>query len=523
MASHYKLYDGLNEVVPFSARYTYPTQANRAWKQNIKIPTTNGQKFYPGGSNPQITLPAQGYLNTRNTFVSFDMTITGTDATHNIHFLNNIQSAFNRMQLRYGSLSLEDLRETGPLTRILTDHATTNFQGIVDQTSVTEGIGGCFPVAQVGEKPPTTTTIPGGDDADPDSIATLAAGSLWMANTRVHMVQANNLNTSAMPQGAAGIYDGTRRYQFQLPFGLFQQNKLLPLKWMASQLTVELSLANVQNCMSSEGPLTAASYEITNLVLNAELMEFDGSYDAAFLEGLRGDGVPIKFASWDTFIYTPSGGESQTLQIPERNRSLKAAFCVMTPPATTGSTAKRCWDSNALLQSGTGVSPTADKYGEGHVVDYQWRIGGKYYPSQPVTCGSRTKSNGAAEAYLELQKALNIVGDYRLSTSITPARWCRFNGTSGLCVSSPFDWSTDQGAIGGSTGDELGPSSFVIALDMETSAGAEVSGLNGEEQNDISLVVNYSSSQPQNCRYLVYIYYDALLVLRENNLVELIK
>lgn len=520
MASHFKFHDGLDEVVPFNARYAYPTQANRAWKQTIKIPTINGNSFRPQGANPQITLPAQGYLNTRNTFLQFDATILQTPATpgpnpgdpptinetaYNIRFQNNIQSVFNRMQLRYGSLSLEDLRETGPLIRILTDGAATNTVDNVDQNAIAEGIGGCY-----------TTSASNGAPGMQNSVT---------LNSRVDGIQVANWKTNLVGAGSVrqrpiGMRDQTRTYLVQLPFGLFQQNKLIPLKWMASQLTVELTLAAVAACMCGEGnPTSLVGYELSNISLNAEILEFDGSYDAAILEGLRGQGVPLKFASWDTFVFTPASAANQTIQIPERNRSLKAIFCVQVPPAGFN-VGNRAWDSHALLQSSANVNMGLDTKGGGFVNEYQWRIGGKYYPAQPVRCGDGTNSNGAAEAYREFQKALNIVGDYRLSTGQTPQRWCPATKLSSL-----WDWPSDNAALGAHDDDMQGPSSFVIALDMETSSGAEVSGMNGEEQNDINLTIRYDNTGPQStqCQYLVYVYHDALLILRENGAVELIK
>lgn len=160
----------------------------------------------------------------------------------------------------------------------------------------------------------------------------------------------------------------------------------------------------------------------------------------------------------------------------------------------------------------------------GWVASYQWRIGGKYYPSQAVQCGDMSKSNGGVEAYQEYAKALNIVGDYRLSTALNPNRWCRMNG-DGTNLSNMADWYGFESIYGkyGATF-QSGPSCFVIAGDFETSDGNEVSGLNGEEQNDIALMINYGGG-PQNpsFTYNVFVHYDTLLILKDNNLVELIK
>ena len=68
----------------------------------------------------------------------------------------------------------------------------------------------------------------------------------------------------------------------------------------------------------------------------------------------------------------------------------------------------------------------------------------------------------------------------------------------------------------------LGSQCFAMATDLETSNGVEISGLNAEEQSDIALIANWKSPQvtgttnsPSSLE--VYSYYDAMIVLRENN------
>jgi len=74
----------------------------------------------------------------------------------------------------------------------------------------------------------------------------------------------------------------------------------------------------------------------------------------------------------------------------------------------------------------------------------------------------------------------------------------------------------------------MGSQCFAMAVDLETSNGVEISGLNAEEQSDIALIANWTSAQvtgnaavPSSLE--VYSYYDAMIVLRENNVLELIQ
>ncbi|MEY3429753.1 MAG: hypothetical protein RI930_586 [Pseudomonadota bacterium] len=75
---------------------------------------------------------------------------------------------------------------------------------------------------------------------------------------------------------------------------------------------------------------------------------------------------------------------------------------------------------------------------------------------------------------------------------------------------------------------DIGSQCFAMAVDLETSNGVEISGLNAEEQSDIALIANWTKPQitgasntPSSLE--VYSYYDAMIVLRENNVLELIQ
>lgn len=60
MASHFKWYPSSEEVVvPWNARYSFPSQATKAIKITPRIPPKNGSVFRAG--NPiRVEFPAQG-------------------------------------------------------------------------------------------------------------------------------------------------------------------------------------------------------------------------------------------------------------------------------------------------------------------------------------------------------------------------------------------------------------------------------------------------------------------------------
>ena len=68
MASHFKWYPASAEtIVPWNARYSFPSQANSATKLTPRIPPKNGTGSYAPGDTIRLEFPAQGYVNPLNT------------------------------------------------------------------------------------------------------------------------------------------------------------------------------------------------------------------------------------------------------------------------------------------------------------------------------------------------------------------------------------------------------------------------------------------------------------------------
>jgi len=149
-----------------------------------------------------------------------------------------------------------------------------------------------------------------------------------------------------------------------------------------------------------------------------------------------------------------------------------------------------------------------------------------------------------------MSKALNVLGDYRLSSSINTTRWASNPGTDAALADISaattfnilnefdYDYSMVQNSAGGmpyvrqittstnATSGTLGSCIFGLAIDLETSNGLEISGLNAEEQSDISLIIRYSGPQGNSTNSMVFdvfTYIDSMIVLRENNVLELIQ
>ena len=560
MASHFKWYPSESEVVvPFNARYSFPSQANKTVKMTPRIPPKTGSTFAPG-SIIRLEFPAQGYVNPANTTLEFDVYLTewGTPAGAITRIQNNIQSLFSRVRLLYGATPIEDIINYNVIVRCLTEWTGTTQIGTLDQTSIADGIGGVVVGVQGkagGSSAPKTGLVnirqayiqgyDGAVNGDTSIDGTVSGGSCTIPLSDFYTSIAGG-GYGPVPNLSGPGSTCVQRYQVSLALGLFQQEKLIPTKFMASQLAIEITLEQAAACLFSQknGSTTgtAPSYGVTNVNLIPEILEFDASYDAMFLKGLQEGGVPIKFSSWHTYIVGTGGSSNLNLQIQERSRSVKGLFAVQRRAPVSIET-----DSGATLLCSNSVANTANT-----LQQYQFRIGGRYYPASPVQVSISTGSeegNGGAEAFIELQKMLNTVGDYRLSTGVNKLRWAippsAANTTVGNLstqyLESDYAWYYNGVANGNTKGQpaftqvtipaasagngfsgNVGSACFAMAIDLETSNGVEISGLNAEEQSDISLIATYAAPQDTSFVVEVYAYYDAMIILRENNVLDLI-
>jgi hypothetical protein len=522
MSTHFKWYPGSDDVVvPWNARYSFPSQANKTVKLTPRIPPKNGSEFQPGNVI-RLEFPAQGYVNPANTTLSFDVVLTAPSGStaDQVRFQNNIQSIFSRVRLLYGSTPIEDIVNYNVIVRALTEWSSSNMQ-VVDQAACNEGIGG----VTFGSAPSAVATIGTSASLNPQGLVNVRQAHIQGIDniagpaTKVALVGAPGFGT--VPNTGDNSRS-IRKYQISFALGMFTQEKLIPTKFMASQLAIEITLETPAACIihKYDGTVsTTPSYLVKNVNLIPEILEFDASYDSMFLMGLQQGGVPIKFSSWHTYIFSTGGASRLNLQIQERSRSVKALFAVQRrSPATftTDSGALHFVTNAASIASNTPVFPAATT-----LQDFQFRIGGRYYPAAPVQCSISAGSaipNGGAEALVELQKALNQVGDYRLSTAINPRTWAigtTFSGEStGSAVRGGYDYryvehdyttsmiAMNQGiaitsgvtsynnstvtsvapAGGNAFAGNTGSANFGMAIDLETSNGVEISGLNAEEQ-----------------------------------------
>lgn len=240
MASHFKWYPSSEEtVVPWNARYQFPSQANKSIKLTPRIPPKNGAVFTPG-QVCRLEFPAQGYVNPLNTTLEFDVTLCSytTLGTSVTRFQNNIQSIFQRVRLLYGATPLEDIINYNVVVRALGEWTGTNQTNTIDQCTVNEGVGGCI-IGNASDVHLGSGTVTAGNTSGTVNVRqAYIQGIDYTGNGQTFtqtLFGANN-GSGAIPNSAitvpgftppSGCVYTTRRYQVNFALGLFTQDKLV--------------------------------------------------------------------------------------------------------------------------------------------------------------------------------------------------------------------------------------------------------------------------------------------------------
>jgi hypothetical protein len=471
MSSQFLFHDGVDEIVPYEGRYSFPSQATRTLKSTVKLQPKNSKASYGAGDTIAFELPAQGYLNPIHTMLTYKLAKSGGTSPR---MQVGANSPFRRMRVLYGSLVIEDVYNYHLLNRILME-AGVNL-------------------------------------------------GYTYRDGAIHMNMGDSAQRAAHQSG--------KRFTTPILSGILSQRKLIPLKWMASQLRIEFEIAPVEEFMIADGTSTALTASISEPELITDILEFDSSYDAAFFEGLQASGIPIQFNSWHSSVFSVTSTNTQ-LQIQERSRSVKLALACL-----VASSANRTSDAHCTFSTGKPTlhaANTAAAYaaaqapaaaGNSRVTSYQYRLGGRYFPSQPVNVHDpSTAVTGAGqcegeEAFFELQKALNKVSNFQASTNVGPGRWCSLANQS--FTGSLTDANGNRDIVPFTTTGAASPYA-IFAADLETSNGMEIAGVNSEEQSDINLSLAFNSAEaPSGVQAVVFTCFDALMVIKQNNVVDLI-
>ncbi len=625
MSSTFKLHSDINEVTPWNAQYSFPTQSSKVAKQCVKLvpknaatftrtqkiriefpaenylnvlnsvllvdvttsvpakvpdspmnlsgatgitprrwsgiatvddtaaaagnnqplattapawPTTGGTGYYNGGQDfvgciavlTRVSSPTEKYYNVITRHFAIGTETTRVDFTFafdwpvnpsgngewtlgiypNVSFQRGgAHNLFSRLEVKYGSITIEDIQDYARLVRMLYE-VGVQYDYSSSHGEILDGMT----TTKLRQQQLTRTGVSPGDysalgfrpDETPTNEAVIsdsAVGGLLLAPGR------------------------PRTFALNLMTGLFTQKKLIPLKWLAAQLVIEMTVANEGDALlafngnttvmantgtgawtyvvgsNTRTPIPSSiSYTLSNVSYLAELLNFDSSFDTAFYAALQSMGIPIKFSSWHQHVYAYNSGNA-IYQIHERSRSVKAAFAVSCN--SLGGTAAFdrdvfFFDQGQYNDTTTGLLV---QNGAAPISEFWWRIGGRYFPSQPVRC-----YQGAPEAFIELSKALDNLGDYTRGSQISARRWAGH-------------YTDDNNAQS-----EVGGEAFIMACSFENVdvMPGTISGINAEEQSDVALNIKTRGGiVPFQKTLVIFMYYDCVMVVQAGNNVVLLQ
>jgi hypothetical protein len=174
----------------------------------------------------------------------------------------------------YGSTPLEDIINYNQIVRNLTEWTATNQNNTLDQMSITDGVGG-YTVGTDTTSGTNNTGLVNVRQKFIQGIQTINNASPFAAPA-FGLVPLNSANGT----GLSATSSTTRRYQVNLALGLLTQDKLIPVKFMASQLAIEITLEQAVSCIYCDVTPSGGNptYAVSNINLIPEILEFDASY-----------------------------------------------------------------------------------------------------------------------------------------------------------------------------------------------------------------------------------------------------
>lgn len=534
--STFKFHNSVGEIVPWNANYVFPSQATKIHKHLIKLPPKNGGEFTQQ-QTMRIELPADNYLNTLNSTLQFDLTTTAANATADLTLATtaapkggNLLTFNSTTAPALGSVVVFKDAQGVNQARIVTASSATTATldaPVGAGTSISAG----FTAAKV-YKPMKLA----GSAHELFSRIRITYGTLVLEDLQEYDTLSRMMLTGGAARGyynsSGSILDSTssggwsdgkgltpgayysgevqailaahskRTYCLNMLSGILSLRKLLPIKWMGGTVAIELTLSSDAKAYISE--TLSPAMKLDNINYEAELIEYDSTFDAGIYQGLSTMGIPLKFASWHYHSFAVTGGNQQ-YQIHERARSCKMVMAVVKDGNAGNYKTDSQWFYHDLAKypDANGVQTGTD----GSIIQtYQFRIGGEYQPSQPVRC-----IQGGAEAYQELQKCYDTLGDFRADANISQHEW-----------SAQGDL-TDQTKCGvpGGIGNKFVMSASLECTDLDPE---QISGINAEEQNDIALIMQAAggpvAAGPKTL--MAFVAYDSLLIVQTDSRVALI-
>ena len=231
--------------------------------------------------------------------------------------------------------------------------------------------------------------------------------------------QFDNHQTAFDRNNVTGINPGeAQTVLFKPCSGLFNQPKMLPIRYMP--ITVELELVHdntepivsattvgqdnfdVSNAATGN---TSLLWQIQNVQVKCDVVTLDNQLDNSYAEHLlSGKALPINYQTYvsqkQSILSGNNGSQKVRLNVTRALTRLKNVFITLDKPAAGQNYAPKFKEWNSFyspMEFYTG-EPINSWAADGEIADFQVQIGSKLFPEYPI--------RSHAEAYYQLRKTL---------------------------------------------------------------------------------------------------------------------
>ena len=194
--------------------------------------------------------------------------------------------------------------------------------------------------------------------------------------------------------------------------GLFNQPKMLPIRYMPITIDLEIVHDNTEPVLSvtttgtdsfDTSTNTSTSWQIQNVQVKVDTVTLDNQLDNSYAEHLlSGKALPINYQTYvsqmQSILSGSYGQQKVRLNVTRALSRLKNVFITLDKSYPTNNIVYKPWNSfYSPMESFTGADLNIYD-ADGEIADFQIQVGSKLFPEYPI--------RSHAEAYYQLRKTL---------------------------------------------------------------------------------------------------------------------
>ena len=218
-----------------------------------------------------------------------------------------------------------------------------------------------------------------------------------------------NLDTTTV----AGILGGqSQTVLFKPCSGLFNQPKMLPIRYMPITIELEIVHDNTEPVVSETTNTannfdlannTSTNWQIQNVMVKVDTVTLDNQLDNSYAEHLlSGKALPINYQTYvsqmQSILSGNDGQQKVRLNVTRALTRLKNVFITLDKSYPADNVLYKPWNSFYSPMENYTADVLNSFNAEGEIADFQVQIGSKLFPEYPI--------RSHAEAYYQLRKTL---------------------------------------------------------------------------------------------------------------------